>query len=50
MAAKLARQVISVGETYDFEYTPSAPGELRLDVVKRGPQPVITSVLVRVTR
>lgn len=50
MAAKPARQVISVGETYDFEYTPTAPGELRLEVFKRGLQPVITTVLVRAIR
>lgn len=50
MAAKPARQVISVGETYDFEYTPSAPGELRLEVVRRGLLAAITSLLVRVTR
>ncbi|MBI4513293.1 MAG: multicopper oxidase domain-containing protein [Gemmatimonadetes bacterium] len=27
-----ARQLIGVGETYDFEFAPTAPGELRLDV------------------
>jgi FtsP/CotA-like multicopper oxidase with cupredoxin domain len=30
---RLARQTISMGETYDFEYTPSRPGEmLRIEV------------------
>ncbi|MBA3295952.1 MAG: multicopper oxidase domain-containing protein [Acidobacteria bacterium] len=48
--ARPARQVISVGETYDFEYTPSVPGDLRLEVFRRGPQPVITSLLVRAAR
>lgn len=50
MGEKPARQLISVGETYDFEYTPSAPGELRLEVFRRALQPVITSLLVRVAR
>ncbi|MBA3583073.1 MAG: multicopper oxidase domain-containing protein [Gemmatimonadetes bacterium] len=34
--AKPARQLIGVGETYDFEYTPEAPGTLRLEVRQRG--------------
>ena len=29
-----ARQVISVGETYDFEFVPAAPGDLRLEVLR----------------
>jgi hypothetical protein len=29
---RLARQVVSMGETYDFEYIPERPGELRLEV------------------
>ena len=31
---KPARQVISVGETYDFEYSPTSIGDLRLEVLK----------------
>jgi manganese oxidase len=49
-APRLARQVISVGETYDFEYEPSAPGEMRLEIMKRVPEPILTSILVRVAR
>jgi hypothetical protein len=29
-----ARQVVSVGETYDFEFEPQSTSELRLDVVR----------------
>lgn len=29
---RIARQIVSIGETYDFEYTPSARGTLRLEV------------------
>ena len=29
-----ARPVISVGETYDFEFDPSAKGDLRLEVLR----------------
>jgi FtsP/CotA-like multicopper oxidase with cupredoxin domain len=29
---RLARQLISMGETYDFEFTPSAAGTMRLEV------------------
>jgi len=29
-----ARQVIAVGETYDFEFQPQSPGELRLDILR----------------
>lgn len=38
---------ISVGETYDFEYEPTAPGDLRLEVLRGG---FITTALVRVVR
>lgn len=31
---KPAKQVISVGETYDFEYSPTSIGDLRLEVLK----------------
>ena len=40
-----ARQIISMGETYDFEYTPSAPGLLRIEVRAPGLQ---GALLVRV--
>ena len=33
-AVKPARQVISVGETYDFEYSLTSIGDLRLEVLK----------------
>ena len=29
-----ARQVVAVGETYDFEFQPAAPGDLRLEVLR----------------
>jgi len=29
------QQVIAVGETYDFEFQPKLPGELRLDIFRR---------------
>jgi FtsP/CotA-like multicopper oxidase with cupredoxin domain len=32
-ASRRAQQVIAMGETYDFEYTPREPGMLRLEVV-----------------
>jgi len=50
MTTQAAQQTISVGETYDFEFRPDAPGELRLEVRKRVPDPILTSVLVRVAR
>lgn len=49
-APRVARQVISVGETYDFEYEPSAPGEMRLEIMKRSADPILTSIRVRVAR
>ncbi len=45
-----AQQVISVGETYDFEFEPAAAGELRLEVVRRGAAAFVTSTVVRVSR
>ena len=33
----LARQIVSMGETYDFEYTPSRPGTLRIEIRGAGP-------------
>lgn len=35
---RAARQTVGVGETYDFEYTPTRPGLLRLEVRQRGGQ------------
>jgi hypothetical protein len=32
--AKEARQVVSVGETYDFEFQPMEKGDLRLEVLR----------------
>lgn len=40
-----ARQIISMGETYDFEYTPTRPGVLRIEVRAPGLQ---GALLVRV--
>jgi len=45
-----ASQIISVGETYDFEFEPTAPGELRLEVIRRGTSGFMTTQLVRVGR
>ena len=33
----LARQIVGMGETYDFEFTPKEPGRLRLEVRAAGP-------------
>jgi hypothetical protein len=33
----LARQIVSMGETYDFEFIPSKPGNLRLEIRGNGP-------------
>jgi FtsP/CotA-like multicopper oxidase with cupredoxin domain len=35
-APRLARQIVSMGETYDFEYVPAGPGTLRLEVRAAG--------------
>ncbi len=44
-----ARQVVSVGETYDFEYTPARPGNLHLEVRTTGaPARVLVRVPIRV--
>ena len=37
--ARRARQIVSMGETYDFEYTPREPGVLRLEVRTANPPP-----------
>jgi FtsP/CotA-like multicopper oxidase with cupredoxin domain len=42
-----ATLTISVGETYDFEYEPTGPGELRLEGLRAG---FVTTTLLRVTR
>lgn len=44
---RAASFVIGIGETYDFEFEPTAPGELRLEALRGG---VITAALVRVVR
>lgn len=31
-----ARQIVAVGETYDFEYTPTSPGTLQLEIRTNG--------------
>jgi hypothetical protein len=36
---RLARQIVSMGETYDFEYTPTRRGTLRLEVRSANPPP-----------
>ena len=33
---RLARQIVSMGETYDFEYTPASPGVMRIEVRQGG--------------
>ncbi len=45
-----AEQTISVGETYDFEFSPSEPAELRLEIRKRVPDPILTSIIIRVSK
>ena len=37
-APRLARQIVSMGETYDFEFVPDRRGELRLEVRGAGPR------------
>jgi len=32
-----AQQIVSIGETYDFEYTPVRPGNLRIEIRAAGP-------------
>jgi hypothetical protein len=45
--ARPARQLVSMGETYDFEYTPTRKGTLRLEL--RGPNgQLIARVPIRV--
>jgi hypothetical protein len=48
-AGRLARVVISMGETYDFEFTPERAGQvLRLEVRSSGSGVLFTRVPVRV--
>ena len=47
--SRAASQQIAVGETYDFEYVPTAPAELRLEVWKLDGD-VLTTELVHVTK
>lgn len=44
-----ARQILAVGETYDFEYIPRAPGNLRLEYrTNGGPHRLLIRVPIRV--
>jgi hypothetical protein len=45
-----AVQVVSTGETYDFEVEPAAPGALRLEVVAPALRAVTVRVPIRVER
>jgi hypothetical protein len=46
-----AQQVVSVGETFDFEYTPTVPGNLRLELrTPRGAHALLIRVPIRVER
>lgn len=42
-----ARQIVSMGETYDFSYTPSAAGHLRLEVRAGGTGALLARVPIR---
>jgi FtsP/CotA-like multicopper oxidase with cupredoxin domain len=44
--AKTARQVVSMGETFDYLYTPEAPGDLRIEI--RGGSALLARVPIRV--
>ena len=43
---KMARQIVGMGETYDYLYTPAAPGNLRIEV-RQGPL-LIARIPIRV--
>jgi len=44
-----ARQVVSMGETYDFAYTPASPGTLRIAIVEPDPpHKTLATIPVRV--
>jgi FtsP/CotA-like multicopper oxidase with cupredoxin domain len=48
-APRLARQIIAMGETYDFSYTPTRPGQMRIEVRSAGARGVLLArVPVRV--
>jgi len=35
--SRRAQQIVSIGETYDFQYTPARPGNLRIEIRAAGP-------------
>ena len=46
---KPAQQTVAIGETYDFEYTPTTRGNLRLELRTNGPRhPLLIRVPIRV--
>ena len=45
--ARRARQIVSMGETYDYLYAPSAAGDLRLEV-RAGTGELLARVPIRV--
>jgi FtsP/CotA-like multicopper oxidase with cupredoxin domain len=47
-APRLARQIIGMGETYDFEFTPTARGSLRVEVRGAGGGGLLGRVPIRV--
>jgi manganese oxidase len=48
-ALRRAQQVVSMGETYDFEYTATSPGPMRIEIRAAGPNGVLLArVPVRV--
>ena len=47
--SELADRTIAVGETYDYSYTPNAPGELRVEY-RQGNGVLLVDQLVRVVR
>jgi hypothetical protein len=48
-APRVARQIVSMGETYDYMYTPARPGQLRIEVRTAGQKGILLArVPVRV--
>ena len=48
-APRVARQIVSMGETYDYTYTPMRPGQLRIEVRTAGQKGILLArVPVRV--
>jgi hypothetical protein len=43
-----AQQIVSMGETYDFEFTPDRKGELRLEVRTQPPARLLVRTPIRV--